>query len=49
MLQWVFVAESYGNIVDGIMLYRFVAELDLCCHLKLRENLASKSSVRSTD
>ena len=38
MIQWVFVAASYGNIVDGMLLYNFDADFGLSCHLKLREN-----------
>jgi hypothetical protein len=46
MIQWVFVAASYGNIVDGMLLYNFDAEFELSCHSKLRENHAPKGSVR---
>jgi hypothetical protein len=30
MIQWVFVALSYYKVVEGILLYTFAAELDLC-------------------
>jgi hypothetical protein len=30
MIQWVFVASSYYKVVEGILLYTFAAELDLC-------------------
>ena len=46
MIQCVFVAASYGNIVDGILLYNFAAELGMSYHQKSRENLASKLAVR---
>jgi hypothetical protein len=46
MIQWVFVAASYGNIADGVLLYICSAEPRLCCHSKLRENLASNVAVR---
>jgi hypothetical protein len=49
MIQWVFVAASYGNIVDGMLLYNFDADFELSCHSKLRENHASKGSVRLSD
>jgi hypothetical protein len=46
MIQWGFVATSYGNIVDGILLYNFAAELGMSYHQKSRENLASNVAVR---
>jgi hypothetical protein len=49
MIQWVFVAASYGNIVDGMLLYNFDADFELSCHSKLRENHAPKGSVRLSD
>jgi hypothetical protein len=45
-MQWLFVATSYGNIVDGILLYNFAAELGMNYHQKSRENLASNVAVR---
>jgi hypothetical protein len=45
-MQWLFVATSYGNIVDGILLYNFAAELGMGYHQKSRENLASNVAVR---
>ena len=45
-MQWLFVATSYGNIVDGILLYNFAAELGMSYHQKSRENLASNVAVR---
>jgi hypothetical protein len=49
MIQWVFVAASYDNIVDGMLLYNFDADFELSCHSKLRENHAPKGSVRLSD
>jgi hypothetical protein len=45
-MQWLFGATSYGNIVDGILLYNFAAELGMSYHQKSRENLASNWAVR---
>jgi hypothetical protein len=49
MIQWLFVTTPYSKVVVGIVLYKFVAELDLCCHWKLRENRASNLSVSSSE
>jgi hypothetical protein len=38
-MQWLFGATSYGNIVDGILLYKFAAEPRIGCHGNLRENV----------
>jgi hypothetical protein len=40
MIYYLFVTTPYSKVVVGIMLYKFAAELDLCCHWKLRENWA---------
>jgi hypothetical protein len=40
------VAASYGNILDGMLLYNFDTDFELSCHSKLRENHAPKGSVR---
>jgi hypothetical protein len=45
-MQWLFGATSYGNTVDGILLYNFAAELGMSYHQKSRENLASNVAVR---
>jgi hypothetical protein len=37
IIQWYFVASSYCKVVDGVLLYTFAAESDLCCHQKLGE------------
>jgi hypothetical protein len=42
MIQWVFVAASYGNIVDGMLLYNFDAEFELSCHSKIKRKPSSK-------
>jgi hypothetical protein len=43
------VTTPYCNVVDGILLYNFAAELGMSDHWKLRENLASSSAVRNTN
>jgi hypothetical protein len=48
-IQWLFGATPYSNIVDGMLLYNFAAELGLSCYSKSRENLASNLAVRHTD
>ena len=48
-MQWLFVATSYGNIVDGILLYNFAAELGMSGHWKSRENLAPSLSIRLSE
>jgi hypothetical protein len=40
------VTTPYSKDVVGIMLYKFAAMLDLCCHKKLRENLSPSWAVR---
>jgi hypothetical protein len=48
MIQWLFVATPYSNVVDGILLYKFAADHWTSCHRNLRENEAQTPSVRST-
>ena len=48
MIQWKSTYGCHSKFVVGIMLYKFAAELDLCCHWKLRENRASNLSVSSS-
>jgi hypothetical protein len=40
------VTTPYSKDVVGIMLSKFAAMLDLCCHNELRENLAPSWAVR---
>jgi hypothetical protein len=47
MIQWVFVAASYGNIVDGMLLYNFDADTSCCCYTKIGEKSTQSRSVRT--
>jgi hypothetical protein len=49
MICWLFGATPYGNIVDGMLLYNFAADLGWSCYWKSRENPASNLAVRHTD
>jgi hypothetical protein len=46
LIYWPFVTTPYSKDVVGIMLSKFAAMLDLCCHNELRENLAPSWAVR---
>jgi hypothetical protein len=46
LIYWHFVTTPYSKDVVGIMLSKFAAMLDLCCHNELRENLAPSWAVR---
>jgi hypothetical protein len=49
MIYWLFVATPYSNVVDGIFLYNFAAELGMSDHWKSRENFAPSLSVRLSE
>jgi hypothetical protein len=49
MIYWLFVETPYRNVVDGILLYNFAAELGMSDHWKSRENLAPSLSVRLSE
>jgi hypothetical protein len=49
LIYWPFATTPYSKDVVGIMLSKFAAMLDLCCHKEIKRKSRSKLGCQATE